>query len=252
MVLPTAKKQNDHPTISQLYQHFESPTCTSRDIFKNTLEQLSSKSFEIGMALCRIRDKGILDLENFSLILEHPLPFEISSALIQLHDSNLLNPENKEALERHTCPAGIALVLRLLRSVKLLTSENRTAIQKKADPYLVASVLFKLYYADLLTQKNFDHVLSHPNLSTVITLLHEFDRHNILAQIKFEELTFGQKKNSSRFGINESKETMTLYKNKKNSNFHYVNVNFFPLYKALQDKDSHINTAEFNREIFKN
>lgn len=253
MVLPPTKKQNNYPTISQLYHYFISPpTRTSRTILQSRINQ-STKSYEIAMALASIRDKGILNLENFSLILIHPSPFEIASGLIQLYDSDLLNAENKNILERHTCPSDIALVLRLLQSVKLLTPENRTAIQEKNNPDAIANVLFKLYYADLLTQKNFDSVLAHPHLVTVNNLLRGFDRQNILTQTMFKQIMQSQQEKNSLFHNLNEKRTVTSLP-KQNSNlaicYYAPYTSFFPVYKHPHNKD--IETIEFNREIYKN
>lgn len=134
------KKQKNSPTISQLYQYLISPKRRDRDIFQNTLQQLTPKAYEIGTTLCRVRDEGILNLENFSLILYHPLPFEIGSGLIQLHHSNLLTTENKKVLEGHISQLGVVLVLRLLNSVNLLSATNKMTIQKEKDPHLLASI----------------------------------------------------------------------------------------------------------------
>jgi hypothetical protein len=256
MVLCTTKKQNNYPTISQLYHYFTSPTSTVRRIFQSRINQLSSKPYEIGMALARIRDKGILNLENFSLILMHPSPIEIASGLIQLHDSNLLNADNKKALERHTCPSGIALVLRLLQSAKLLTPENRAAIQEKNNPHSVASVLFKLYYANLFTQKNFDSILAYPHLITLNNLLRGFDRQNILTQTMFEQLIHSQQENNSLpHALNKLRKTTILPKQISNLPIcPYVvpYTSFFPVDKRRYDQEFHIKTVEINRHICKN
>lgn len=174
------KKQKNSPTISQLYQYFISPKRRDRDIFQNTLQQLTPKAYEIGSTLCRVRDEGILNLENFSLILYHPLPFEIGSGLIQLHHSNLLTTENKKVLEGHISPLGVVLVLRLLNSVNLLSATNKMTIQKEKDSHLLASIFFTLFYANLFTQKNFDKVVAHPNLRLLSNKLHRFNRKNSL------------------------------------------------------------------------
>lgn len=242
MVLPLTKKQNDYQTISQLYQHFKSPRRSSRDIFQKMLYQLSSKPFDIALALASIRDKGILNLENFSLVLMHPSPFEISSGLIQLHDSELLNIENTKALERHNSPTGIALVLRLLHSVKLLTAENRAAIQRKNDPHSVASVLLKLYYADLFKQRNFERVLAHPHLLSINNLLRAYDRQHILTQTKFEKIMGPpQEKNSLCRGENPLKKPAILPKQISNSLIYHcgTQVSFFPTHKHQSDLAPH-------------
>lgn len=251
MVLPHTKKQNDYPTISQLYQYFTSPTYAFRDIFQTRLSQLSTKSFEITMALASIRDKGILDLENFSIILMHPSPIEITSGLIQLHDANLLNAENKKALERHISPTGIALVLRLLQSVKLLTAENRAAIQEKNDPHAVANVLFKLFYADLFTQENFDSVLTHPHLLSVSNTLHGFNRQNILTQTMFEQL-MRQQQISLSHDLTELKKITILPKQILNLSIYSCGASFFAGHKRRHDQESSSKTVEFNSQICKN
>lgn len=245
MVLPLTKKQNDYKTISQLYQHFKSQKRSSRDIFQKILYQLSSKPFDIALALANIRDKGILNLESFSLILTHPSPFEISSGLIQLHDSELLNIENTKALERHNSPTGIALVLRLLNSVKLLTPENRTAIQGKNDPHSVASVLLKLFYADLFTQKNFEQVLAHPHLLAINNLVRVYDRQHILTQTIFEKLMESpQEKNFLCRGENQLKKFAILPKQTSNSLIYHCGTHtaFFPAHKRQSDAASHAKT----------
>lgn len=251
MVLPT-EKQNDYLTLSQLYRYFISPKRKFRDIFQSTLEQLSSKPFEIGMALARIRDKGILDLENFSLIFTHHSPFEISLALIQLHDSNLLNPENKKAIENTAYPSGIALVLRLLNGVNLLTPENRAALQEKNDPDSIASILFKLYYANLFTQKNFDHVLAHPHSISLRNLLRAYDKQPILTQPIFEKIVISQQeKNLLSCVTNELKKSIILAKQISNPSLYHDNqhVNFFPSCKQQHDKLAEFNNP--NRKIYK-
>lgn len=203
-------------------------------------------SRDIYMALARIRDKGIFNLENFSLILIHPSPFEIASGLIQLYASDLLNAENKNILEKHTCPSGIALVLRLLQSVKLLTPENRAAIQEKNNPHAIASVLFKLYYADLFTQKNFDSVLAHPHLVSVNNSLRGFDRQNILTQTTFEQfMQSHQEKNSLSPDLNEKRKVTSLPKQILNlSIYPYACARFFPAHTRRHDQESHTKTVE--------
>ncbi|MEN9916746.1 MAG: hypothetical protein RLY40_678 [Pseudomonadota bacterium] len=186
------KKQKNSQTTSQLYQYFISPKRSSRDFFQNTLQALNLHVYEIGTTLCRIRDAGILNLENFSLVLHHPLPFEIGSGLIQLHHSNLLTTENKKILEGHSCPSGIASVLRLLNSVNLLSTANRMLIEKQSDPHLLANVLFTLFYSNLFTQKNFDKLLSHPDLRHLSNKLQGFNRKNSLTQTLLEQLVYSQ------------------------------------------------------------
>lgn len=242
MVLPLTKKQNDQQTIFQLYQYFTSPTCTSRDIFQIRLNQFCTKPFDIAMALASIRDKGILNLESFSLVLIHPSPFEMASGLIQLYDANLLNTENKNALEKHATPTGIALVLRLLQSVKLLTVENRAAIQEKKDPNSIASVLFKLYYADLFTQRNFDKVLAHPYLINLSTVLLKFDKQNILTQTIFEQLIRSQQeKNSLSHNLNKLSKTTILPKSISSLSIYPCApyANFFPAHKHRHIQEPH-------------
>ena len=250
MVSPLTKKQNDFSKISQLYQYFISPKHTFRNKFQDRLNRLSTKPFEIGIALAKIRDEGILNLENFSRILMHPSPFEIASGLIQLHNSNLLNFENKKALERHISPTGIALVLRLLQSVKLLSAENRSAIQEKKDPHSVASVLFKLFYAELFTQENFDSVLTHSNLKPIINRLSEFNRQNSLTQRMFEQLMRSQQqKISFANNLNELKTTI-LPKQISNVSFCHCRTNFFSI-QSRRDCESQSKTVEYNRQICK-
>ncbi|MGC1853867.1 MAG: hypothetical protein WA659_00615 [Candidatus Aquirickettsiella sp.] len=252
--MPLTKKQNDYPTIPQLYWHFKSTSRTSRDIFQTTLHQLSSKPFAIATALGMIHNKDILNLENFSLIFLHPSPLEIASGLIQLHDSNLLNPKNKKALEKHTCPSGVALVLRLLHSVKLLTPENRTAIQEKNDLHSIAGVFFKLYYADLFIQKNFNHVLEH-HPATLNNLLRGFDRQNILTQKILEQLMHSQqKKNSWSNGYTEAKKLSIPTKSSPYlaTNYNCCSyANFFSSHKYRYEQEHHIKTFEFNSQINK-
>ena len=253
MVSPLTKKQNDFSETSQLYQYFISPKHTFRNKFQDRLNRLSTKPFEIGIALAKIRDEGILNLENFSLILMHPSPFEIASGLIQLHNSNLLNFENKKALERHISPTGIALLLRLLQSVKLLSAENRSAIQEKNDPHSVASVLFKLFYAELFTQENFDSVLTHSNLKPIINRLSEFNRQNSLTQRMFEQLMLSQQqKISLSNNLNELRKTTILPKQISNVSFYPCRTNFFSVQKHQRDSKSHSKTVENNRQIYKN
>ena len=201
------KKQKNTQLIFQLYQYFISPKRRSRDIFENTLQELNLEAYEIGTILCRIRDEGILNLKNFSLILSHSSPFEISSGLIQLHRSNLLTTENRKALEGHVNPSGVALVLRLLNSVNLLSVANRTTIQKEKNLHLLANVFFKLFYANLFTQKNFDKVMLHPNLRLLSNKLHGFNRKNNLTQTQFEQLIESpQEKISLSHDLNEPKK----------------------------------------------
>lgn len=251
MVSPLTKKQNDFSKISQLYQYFTSPKHTFRNKFQDKLNQLSTKPFEIGIALAKIRDEGILNLENFSLILMHPSPFEIASGLIQLHNSNLLNFENKKALERHISPTGIALVLRLLQSVKLLSTENRSAIQEKKDPHSVASVLFKLFYAELFTQENFDSVLTHSNLKPIINRLSEFNRQNSLTQRMFEQLMRSQQQKISLANNLNELETTILPKQISNLSFCPCRTNFFSIQKRQRDCESQSKRVEYNRQICK-
>ncbi len=253
MVLPLTKKQNDSQTISQLYQHFKSPRRSSRDSFQKMLYQLSSNPFDIALALASIRDKNILNLENFSLILIHPSPFEISMALIQLHDVKLLNTQNKKALERHNCPTGIALVLRLLHSVKLLTPANRSAIQEKNDPHSVANVLFKLFYADLFTQKNFEQVLAHPHLLSINNLVRAYDRQHILTQTIFEKLMGSpQEKNFLCRGENKLKKFAILPKQISNALIYHcgTHTGFFLTHKHQSDPASPTKTEL--RQVCKN
>ncbi|HEY2566352.1 MAG TPA: hypothetical protein VGH95_01400 [Candidatus Aquirickettsiella sp.] len=253
MVSPLTKKQNDFSKISQLYQYFTSPKHTFRNKFQDRLNQLSTKPLEIGIALAKIRDEGILNLENFSLILMHPSPVEIASGLIQLYNSNLLNIENKKALERHISPTGIALLLRLLQSVKLLSSENRNAIQEKNDPHSVASVLFKLFYAELFTQENFDSVLMHPNLKPIINKLSEFNRQNSLTQRMFEQLMCSQQQQQISFfnDLNELRTITILPKQISNASLYPCHTNFFSIDRQ-HDSESHSKTVKYNRQICKN
>ncbi|WP_342219571.1 hypothetical protein [Rickettsiella endosymbiont of Miltochrista miniata] len=252
MVLSLTKKQNDHQSIAQLYHYFTSRKSTPRDVFQTKLNQLSTKPFDIAMGLASIRDKGILNLENFSLILIHPSPFELSSGLIQLHDANLLNAENKKALERHISPTGIALVLRLLHSVNLLTSENRAAIQGKNDPHAVASILFKLYYADLFTQRNFDSVLSHPHLVAASNLLSGFNRQNSLTQTMFEQLICSQQEKNSLPDVPKELKKFAILSKHSNLSIYPCGASFFPAHKRRQDQESSTQTTESNRQICKN
>lgn len=252
MLSPLTKKQYDYPTVFQLYQHFKNPTRTSQAIFQITLKQLNIKTFDFATALSRIRDKGMLNLENFSLILLHSSPFEMASGLIQLQNSNLLNVENKKTLEKHACPSGVALVLRLLQSVKLLTSENRAAIQEKNDLHSIASVLFKLYYAGLFTQKNFDHVLAHSHLIPINNLLRGFDKHPILTPPIFEKLMHSpQEKISLCYDTNELKKLTPLSNlSKKISNLSIYScgpASFFPIHQCKEDKKPQTKIAELNR-----
>lgn len=250
MVSTLTKKQNDFSKISQLYQYFTSPKYTLRNKFQDRLNQLSTKPFETGIAFAKIRDEGILNLENFSLILMHPSPIEIASGLIQLHNSNLLNIENKKALERHISPTGIALLLRLLQSVKLLSAENRNAIQEKNDPHSVASVLFKLFYAELFTQENFDSVLMHSNLKPIINKLSKFNRQNSLTQRMFEQLMGSQQeKISFSNDLNELRTITILPKQISNASFYPCRTNFFSIDRH---SESHSKTVEYNRQICKN
>lgn len=239
------KKQQDYLSLSQLYQYFNSPHRKFRDIFQTTLEELSSKSFEIGVTLCRIRDEGILNLENFSLILFHSSPFEIASGLIQLHHSNLLTVENKKVLEGHINPSGMALVLRLLNSVNLLSAANRRAIQEKNEPYLLASVLFKLFYAHLFTQKNFDSVLAHPNLQDLSHKLHGFNRQNSLTQTLLEQLIQSQQENSSlSHDLNKLKKINFPSKSVPNKLIYRCGTSFFHVQKQQHDSESLSQTIE--------
>lgn len=210
MALP--KKQKNTLTLSELYQYFLSPKRKFRDIFQNTLQESNPKAYEIGTTLCRIRDEGILNLDNFSLILYHPLPFELGSGLIQLHHSNLLTTENKDVLKGHASPSGVALVLRLLNSVNLLSTANRMIIQKGQNPHLLASVFFTLFYANLFTQKNFDTIVMHPNLQLLSNKLHGFNRKKSLRQTQLEQLIqSSQQKVPLPYDLNEHKKiTITL------------------------------------------
>lgn len=252
MVLPLTKKQNDYQSMVQLYQYFTSPKGTARDVFQTRLNQLSTKPFDIAMGLASIRDKGILNLENFSLILIHPSPFEISAGLIQLHDAKLLNAENKNALERHISPTGIALVLRLLHSVNLLTSENRAAIQEKNDPHAMASIFFKLYYADLFTQRNFDSVLAHPHLVGASHLLRGFNRQNSLTQTMFEQLICSKQEKISLSDVPKELKKFTVLSKHSNLSIYPCGASFFPALKRRQDQESPSKTIEVNRQICKN
>lgn len=251
MVL-TKKKQNAYLTYLQLYRHFTSMKRKSRQAFQNTLEQLSSKPYEIGMALARIRDNNILNLENFSLILTHHSPFEISSALIQLNNTGLLNPENKKTIENTSSPNEIALILRLLNVVKLLTPENRTAIQERNDLDSLINIFFKLYYANLFTQKNFDHVLAHPHLISLRNLLDTYNKPSILTQTLFEKImAYQQEKEFLSYTTNEFQEvTVSAGQDSKPSLYHDHYVNFFSSCKQQQDKLIEINNL--NTQIYKN
>lgn len=252
MVLPLTKKQNDFSETSQLYQYFISPKHTFRNKFQDGLNQLNLNPLEIGLALANIRDKAILNLENFSLILMHRSPIEIASGLIQLHNSNLLNIENKKALARHISPTGIALVLRLLQSVKLLSAENRSAIQLKNDLHSIASVLFKLFDAELFTQENFDRVLTHSNLKPIINRLREFNRQNSLTQKMFEQLMRSQQqKISFSNDLNELRTITILPKQISNVSFYPCRANFFSVLKHQHNTESPSKTVEYNRQICK-
>ncbi|MFZ0219807.1 MAG: hypothetical protein WAL30_06345 [Candidatus Aquirickettsiella sp.] len=254
MVLLPTKKQNINQIIFQLYCHYGNPARTSQNFFQKGLIRLGSKSFDRAMAIGRIRDKGILNLENFSLILKHPAPFEIATGLIQLHEAKLLNAENKKTLERHICPTGIVLVLRLLQSVRLLTEKNRAAIQEKKDPHRVASVLFKLYYADIFTQKNYDSVLRHPHLVTVDSLLQGFNRHNILTQTMFEQLIGShQEKDCLSNDLNELGKLTILSKQTSNLPRYHCSVyaSLFQPHTHKRDQ-SHTQAVEIYSPIYKN
>lgn len=235
----STKKQKNYPTISQLYNYFISPKRHSRDIFQNAIKELNSKSYEIGTTLCRIRDEGILNLENFSLILRHPWPFEMGSGLIQLHHSNLLTTENKKILEGHGCPAGIALVLRLLNSVNLLYTANRVLIEKQSDPHLLANVLFTLFYSSLFTQKNFDKILSHPDLKHLSNKLREFNRQNSLTQTQLEQLIKSpQEKSSLPHSLNEPKKINPPSKPTSNPSIYPCRISFLYVQKQQSDSES--------------
>ncbi len=232
-------KQKNTPTISQLYQYFLSPKRRYKDIFQSTLQELNPKAYEIGTTLCRIRDEGILNLENFSLILYHPSPFEIGSGLIQLHHSNLLTTENKKALEGHVSPSGVALVLRLLNSVNLLSAGNRITIQKEQDPHLLANVFFTLFYANLFTQKNFNKVMVHPNPRLLANKLHGFNRKNSLTQIQLEQLIqSSQEKISLLRNLNEPKKIGFPSKPTSKQSIYPYRTSFFYVQKQQPDSES--------------
>lgn len=236
------KKQKNTLTLSELYQHFISPKRRFRDIFQNTLQELNPKAYEIGTTLCRMRDEGILNLENFSLIIYHPLPFELGSGLIQLYHSNLLTTENKKVIEGHTSPSGIALVLRLLNSVNLLSATNRMIIQKEQNPHLLASIFFTIFYANLFTQKNFDEVMVHPNLQLLSNKLHGFNRKNTLTQTQLEQLI--QSSVSLSHDLDEPKKILRPIKSTSKRSIYTCRNSHFYVHKKPLDSESLCQSSE--------